>query len=239
MNNSLAYRLEEGILLEDGDVLLGWNCSRDVLLKESRPETEELPAGRLGLLWRNRRWLGGMEATLHTSLRKNEHFRRVEVWPTPGRSAADEFQRMSRHLGLRIGTATRTSDRPGRLSHFWRRGAVDMALSLQGRSDRLGFAVSYRGPELHPTGAQGGGGQSFEQHLRRLGLTFGQWHELKNYLLDLQAGHAPLPPAALRDHPVVQLASGYPKTRDGASLDKAAAMLVGTANAAWLALDKS
>jgi hypothetical protein len=192
MTTGLPYQLDEGILLEDGTVLLDWNSSGDVLLQVSQPATEELPGERLDLLWRNRRWLGGMDAALYTALKKNEHLRRV-----------------------------------------------GLTQNLNGRSDRLGFVISYHVPEPHASKDQGAGDQSFERHLDRLGLTFGRWHELKNYLLDLQFGGASPPPAALLDHPIVRLALRSRETRDGALLDQAAAKLTGSAKQAWLVLDKS
>ena len=239
MKTNLPNFLDKGIYLEDGDILLDWNSSREVLLQLSQPQIEEQPSGRLGMLWRNRRWLGGLTATFYTSLKNNEQLRRIEVLPSPGKELAVEFQRYSRHLALYLGAATRTADRPGQLSRYWKLADVEISLSFNGRSDQLAFVISYHGPMQVTAAEQHAHEQSFDRHLERLGLNIGQWHRLKDYLLDLQAGSTPSPPAGLQDHPVVQLASKYLQTRDRSYLDQAAGKLAGSARQAWLVLDKS
>jgi hypothetical protein len=55
MITALPHFLDKGIYLEDSDALLGWNSSRSVLIQIAQPQTKELPGGRAGLLWCNRR----------------------------------------------------------------------------------------------------------------------------------------------------------------------------------------
>lgn len=238
--SSIPGFLDRGIYLEDSDILLEWNSSRDVLLQLSQPQSEEQAGGRQGILWSNRRWLAGMSTTFYVSLKKNEPLRRIEVWPSPRNKMADEFQRFSRHLALQLGTATRKTERPGQHSRYWERNYVKISLKLNERPDILGLLISYHGPKPFTAIDQNASEQSFDRQLRQLGLNMGQWYNLKNYLLDLQAGFTPLPPAAeLQDHPVVQLALQFQQTRDRSYLDRAAGKLAGSINQAWLMLDKS
>ena len=235
----LPHLLDKGIYLEDSEILLDWNSSREVLLQLSQPQTEELPGNRQGILWSNRCWLGGLTATFYAALKKNEYLRSIEIWPLPGKDMANEFQRFLRHLSLHLGAATRSSDRPGQFSRFWKRGKVELSLKLNSRSDRLNFVISYHGPKPFMATEQNAGDRSFDRQLERLGLTMDRWHVLKNYLLDLQAGSCPAPPAELLDHPITQLALRYQQTHDRTHLDQAAAELTGTASQAWLVLEKS
>ena len=140
---------------------------------------------------------------------------------------------------MQLGAATRSTDRPGQLYHFWKRDDVEISLGLKGRSERLDFVISNQAPTQFATFEQSAGDYSFERHLEKLGLDVGQWHVLKNYLLDLQYGSNPLPPDGLQNHPIVNLALNFQQTSDRSNLDRAASKLAGSSNQTWLILEKS
>jgi len=238
-SHNLPGLLDRGIYLEDSDVLLDWNSSRELLRQLATPRETEEPGNRLGLVWRNRRWLNGMTATFFASLKESEHLRRIELVPQPGKGTADEFQRISRHLALHLGSATRSADRQGSCSRFWQQDEVQIALSLNSRADRIECLISYHGPVVVTQEERRWDEGSLDRHLAKLGLSLYQWHTLKDYLLDLQAGIATEPPAGLGGHQVVLLALRYVETRDRSQLDRAAAILTGNGGSAWLILDKS
>jgi hypothetical protein len=240
MNSVLPCSLDKGIYLDDSDTLLAWNSSRDDLLNLASPQTMEQKAHRLALAWRNRRWMGGMAVTVSTAMGQKELFRNVDILPLSEKRADEQFASVTRHMTTHLGKETRRTERPDRQSRWWRFDEVEISLKLNGGA-QFGFTIIYHGAKPGPLTADSlaGSGWSFERHIEQLGLTFGQWSALKNYLLDLQDGVASEPPPELRDHPVVVLATQYRQSGNPERLDRAAIKLTGSAKSAWLILWKS
>jgi len=80
---------------------------------------------------------------------------------------------------------------------------------------------------------------SFEQHLRDLGLTRYEWQQLKEVVLETEYGHTLPIPETLASHEVALLVAEYRRTGNRAALHKAASRLVGSSQSPFLALDKS
>lgn len=233
----LPFSLDKGIYMEDSGVLLAWNASLHDLSLLASPETMEQPGRRIALAWKNRRWMGGMAVTISTVMGRKELFRNADILPSPGRRADEQFADAAQALTAHLGKETRRTERPDKRSRWWRFDEVEISLKLGG--GHLGFAVVYHGSKPVAADAPAGSGWSFERHIEQLGLTFGQWGALKNYLLDLDDGVASEPPPELKDHPVVVLAAQYRQSGNKELLDQAAAKLTGSAKSSWLILWKS
>ena len=80
---------------------------------------------------------------------------------------------------------------------------------------------------------------TFEQHLRDLGLSRHEWQQLKVVVLESSYGHSMQIPELLATHEVAVLVAEYQRTGNRKALDKAAARLVGASDSPFLALDKS
>ena len=233
------HPIAAGVYLEDCNILLPWNSSRDDLAKLSPSQVVEAAGSKRVLVWRNHLWLNGMSISLCATMKTNEHFRHLSILPQSGNKADEEFARFSRHLALRLGSATRRMDRPGISAQWWKRDDVEISLKLNRKTDELNFTIGYVGPE--PAAAQRASRVDdwFEQRLKRLGLTRPQWYQLKEYLLGMQLGNDEQPPSGLEEHAVVELAIRSRNSGDRSLLDQAAAKLSGSARSSWLMLSKS
>jgi hypothetical protein len=79
----------------------------------------------------------------------------------------------------------------------------------------------------------------FQRHLRKPGLSRDEWQQLKELVLENSYGYVLAIPEALAQREVALLVAEHRRTGRRVSLDKAAALLVGSPDSVWLALDKS
>lgn len=79
----------------------------------------------------------------------------------------------------------------------------------------------------------------FERHLQELGLSRDEWQQLKTLVLENSHGYVLPIPDTLAQHQVALLVAEYRRSGRHDVLEAAAALLVGSHDSVWLALEKS